>query len=127
MKAILPLTYKPKIQAVIDGKCKQIIRAGRIIYSEIAFHGWEGKPYHSKWSFRTEYFQVILQEPIIIYPHGIFWSWAGITREWADPVLDDVAWFDGINPPTGTELKKVLCKMHKIPPEGIEAQIIRWD
>ena len=40
---------------------------------------------------------------------------------------DRIAEKDFINPPTGDELKRVLFSMHKIPPEGLKAQIIRWN
>jgi len=63
MKHILPLTYEPKIQAVLNGKCTQTIRP--ISYTKekkvndlIMFHGWSDKPYRSKWSFRTPYWRI---------------------------------------------------------------------
>jgi hypothetical protein len=33
---------------------------------------------------------------------------------------------DGIDPPTGQELGRVLTSMHKVPYEGLLAQIITW-
>lgn len=64
MKHILPLTYEPKIPDVRSGKCTQTIRP--ISYTKpkqvndlIMFHGWSGKPYRSKWSFRTPYWRII--------------------------------------------------------------------
>lgn len=33
---------------------------------------------------------------------------------------------DGIEPPTGKALRDVLAGMHKIPDDGIEAQVLRW-
>ena len=63
MKHILPLTYEPKIPDVLSGKCTQTIRP--ISYTKpknkgdlVMFHGWEGKPYYSKWSFRTPYWEI---------------------------------------------------------------------
>lgn len=59
-KHVLPLTYAPKIPAVLDGRCTQTIRAGRKFKTGdlVMFHGWEGLPYRSKWSFRTPYFKI---------------------------------------------------------------------
>jgi len=33
---------------------------------------------------------------------------------------------DGIDPPTGEALEKVMKEYHRIPDEGLEAQILRW-
>ena len=43
-----------------------------------------------------------------------------------DSPLDDLAARDGIEPPTGEALRDVLLEMHRIPNEGVEAQILRW-
>ena len=61
MKHVLPLTYKPKIENVRKGICKQTIRPVSIkkpkkIDDLIMFHGWSGKPYTSPWNWRTDYF-----------------------------------------------------------------------
>ncbi|MDD5048078.1 MAG: hypothetical protein PHH09_04050 [Methanoregulaceae archaeon] len=40
--------------------------------------------------------------------------------------MDTVAKLDGIDPPTGIELGRVLASKNKIPEKGIDAQIIRW-
>lgn len=138
-KHVLPLTYKPKIQGVREGKYTQTIRHGRKfkVGDLVSFHGWEGRPYRSKWSFRTPYFRVIEAHPIWIDKGGIRWeSKGGYTfDDGSDPREWDCAWWeflnklaalDGIDPPTGEELGRVLLAMHKIPPEGLEAQIIRW-
>ncbi len=124
----LPLTYKPKIPKVLNGECRQTIRIGRKfqVGDLISFHGWEGTPYRSKWSFRTPYFEVESVEPIIIYRWGIYWPWAKWLREWTFDGLDVLAELDGIDPPTGIELGRVLTSYHKVPDDGAEAQIIRW-
>ena len=64
MKHILPLTYEPKIPDVRSGKCTQTIRP--ISYTKpkkkgdlVMFHGWSGKPYRSKWGWRTPYWKII--------------------------------------------------------------------
>jgi hypothetical protein len=123
----LPLTYAPKIPKVLSGECTQTIRAGRkfSVGDLVSFHGWEGKPYRSKWAFRTPYFLVQMAWPIIIQPGGIVSS--GMMNWWRYSGLDELAKRDGIDPPTGKELGRVLRSYHKIPAEGLEAQIIRWE
>jgi hypothetical protein len=123
----LPLTYLPKIQPVIDGKCRQTIRTGRK-FSEgdlVSFHGWAGRPYHSSWSFRTPYQSLIEVINIKIVPLGIIFEKAGLVP-WMFTYMDTLAKQDGIVPATGEELHKVLMSKNKIPTEGIEGQIIRW-
>jgi len=43
-----------------------------------------------------------------------------------EAVSEEVAARDGIEPPTGEALCRVLSGMHTIPDEGIEAQVVRW-
>jgi len=64
MKHISALTYEPKVFDVRNGICIQTIRPKsetrpKNIGDYIMFHGWEGKPYHSKWSWRTPYWEII--------------------------------------------------------------------
>ena len=51
-------TYEPKIKAVLSGVCTQTIRPlGKKIIEQgdtITFHGWEDRPYKSKWSWRLK-------------------------------------------------------------------------
>jgi len=123
------LTYSPKIQGAIDGTIRQTIRTGRN-YSEgdlISFHGWEGKPYRSKWTDRTPYFQIFQVIDIYIEADGLRREGHTLAR-WTEPVMDQIASLDGIDPPTGEALAGVLKGLNKIPPgEWVEAQIIRWD
>jgi hypothetical protein len=69
---IKALTYKPKIDGVLTGKIRQTIRPITFLRVEkfnttihnypkpvlegdtILFHGWEGKPYRSPWSWRLK-------------------------------------------------------------------------
>ncbi|MDD5076263.1 MAG: hypothetical protein PHS18_04165 [Sphaerochaetaceae bacterium] len=126
----LPLTYAPKITGVLDGSIRQPIRAGRkfSVGDLVSFHGWEGKPYRSKWSFRTPYAPLAVAQDIIIYSGGIaFLDLNGdimLYDGWRK--LNRIAELDGISPPTGQALWGVLTAMHRIPDGGIEAQIIRW-
>jgi hypothetical protein len=128
----LPLTYKPKIPAVLEGRCTQTIRAGRKIRVRdlVSFHGWEGRPY-SKWSFRMPYKEIHTVWNVKLFAGGIgFPEIQGIDyspymfRNW--DLLDWLAKLDFIDPPTGEELGNVLLSMHKIPLGGLPAQIIRW-
>lgn len=88
--------------------------------------GWDGRPYRSKWSFRTPYWKVKHVFPIIIFEWGFFNKYLNESWTWGQWEADRIAGKDFIDPPTGEELKRVLFSMHKIPPEGLEAQIIRW-
>lgn len=124
----IPLTYAPKIPGVINGTIWQTIRVGRkfSVGDLVSFHGWEGKPYRSRWSFRTPHYRLIIAHPIVIRPGGIESLVGSGTEYRAWSMLDDLALLDGIDPPTGEALCMVLRGMHKIPAEGIEAQILRW-
>jgi hypothetical protein len=128
----LPLTYPPKIEAVKKKQCGQTIRKGRRYKAgdRVSFHGWEGKPYRSKWSFRTPYFTLKEVINIIVEQDGIR-LYSNINPravrplyEWTHMYCNALARLDYIDPPTGTELKNVLLGMHKTTP--FEAQIIRW-
>lgn len=133
-KRCIPLTYAPKIPGVIAGDIRQTIRidADYQIGDLISFHGWEGKPYRSHWSFRTPYFPVRLAEPIKILQWGIMWPIdLGIVWEWDSQLINDLAEQDGISSGipenSGYVLKSVLEMFHgSIPWEGLEAIIIRW-
>jgi len=120
----IPLTYEPKIAGVRDGTIRQTIRVGRKfrVGDLVSFHGWEGKPYRSKWSFRTPYVMLNDVIPITILPHGF--AAPHEFRPWC--LLDEIARLDGIEPPTGEALCRVLSGMHKIPFAGVGAQILRW-
>jgi len=124
----IPLTYPPKIKAVQDGNCTQTIRVGDKfrVGDLVSFHGWEERPYRSKRGFRTPYWGIILVEDISIYSNGIYSPWPDMFCEWDTPEMDALASLDGIDPPTGEELGRVLTSMHKIPDEGLSAQIIIW-
>lgn len=123
----LALTYEPKIAAILAGDCSQTIRIGGkfSVGDQVSFHGWEGKPYRSKWSFRTPYFT--LKEVINgqIYPWGLCLS-SKYEHRWDCSKTDEIAKLDGIVPPTGIELGNVLNRLNKIPVTGAWMQIIRW-
>lgn len=121
----LPLTYQPKIRAVIDMKCTQTIRVGRKfkVGDLVSFHGWEGKPYRSKWSFRTPYFRLCEVIDISILPDGI--GLGETVYPWCK--LSGLATLDHIYPPTGEQLGITLRELDNLDDKIVDAQIIRWD
>jgi len=126
----LSIAYKPKIKAVLSGECQQTIRAGYKIRvgDKVSFHGWEGQPYRSKWNDRTPYFDVIDAILVHIYNSFMIYEPYG-TRKliyWNSGEMDEIARLDGINPPTGLELKNVLFSEYHVPGCGLEMQIIKW-
>ena len=131
MKRFLPLTYKPKIPGVLNGTIRQTIRVTNKLKwkvgDQIAFHGYEngrGTP----WTFRTEYFALKEVWDIVVCQYGLLDLELSEDAEglikWEQ--LDILAALDGINPPTGIELGKVLTSYHKIPETGLQAQTLRW-
>jgi hypothetical protein len=117
---------------VLLGKIRQTIRIGAkipcLVDDKILFHGWEGRPYWSDWSWRLKV-RLKYAADIKIYLDGI--GWHGRFYNWEE--LGPLAKKDGIVPPTPEELKKVLCKKNKLlfrpgpgPEIHYEAQILRW-
>jgi len=143
---ITAMTYAPKVEAIKNGDCRQTTR----IYNEknpfrpndmILNHGWEGRPYWSKWSWRRpkeRVAQVIdmlafdniatfYQNPITGMNVGTE-SLKLVSLPWHDEVMDELARLDGIAPATGPEYKSVLEGFHgrfaQFDPARF--QIIRW-
>jgi hypothetical protein len=154
-KRWLPLTYKPKIEPVCKKEITQTIRVGSTykVGDEIAFHGWENKPYRSPWSFRTPYFLLNYVKNITILEKGIIggfdrWDFDPDYKEgkygdttyratlWLWEELNWLAIKDGIKPLgcdnselLGFELERILWSLNgrkPWPKNGTEAQIIRW-
>jgi len=131
----LPLTYKPKIQPVIDGTCRQTIRVCKPDKPKkqegdlIRFYTWTGTPYRSKRKTITEYSELWLTEDILIIPTGMLHYHNGKFQKevnWDSWEMNNLAVYDGIVPPTGETLHEVLMSKNKIPKDGVEAQILRW-
>ena len=128
----LSFTYKPKIEGVKAGAIRQTIRIGRRfkVGDRLLLFGWEGKPYRSKWAWRkSETVQKAID--IKIYPWGLELPIKEPVPHlfpfiWNMATIQVLAILDGIDPPSGWELGRVLCAFHKIPKLGVEAQIIRW-
>ena len=133
-KHILPLTYLPKIPAVLEGRCTQTIRTGWKfqVGDLVMFHGWEGRPYRSKWSFRTPYWEIQKTIDITLHPAGFeitSESEPSVLIPWMSLTMDKIARMDGIdslvNP--GIHLRNILIRLNSFKKEwGTEMQIIRW-
>ena len=126
----LSITYEPKIEGVRNGTIRQTIRTGRRfqVGDLVSFHGWQGKPYRSPWSWRTPYFELTEVYRIVAYPEHVLAPGGGALPPW--PALDttelvDLARLDGIEPPTKEALFQVLGSMHDLS-GGVGMQIIRW-
>ena len=122
----MALTYETKIEKVRNGECTQTIRKGRKVSEGdlIQFHGWEGRPYHTKWSWRKEVIVTRVND-IMVHPYGILFLKDLNKVHW--DYLGPLAARDGINPPSGYELRRVLRGDTNNPSkEPIEMQIIRW-
>ena len=123
----LPLTYKPKIPGVLTGWITQSIRIDTDLQvgDSIAFHGWQGKPYHSPWSFRTPYCEITYAEDILITSTTIYLVEKDEILKVDSTKMYQLAFLDGIYPVTGKELIRVLRSMHE---EGmLTGKILRWD
>ena len=136
----MSFTYEPKIPSVLSGEIRQTIRKERPkrhIHpgDYILFHGWEGRPYRSKWSWRKKVkvasigivylsergIQVIAGElPFTVYRMNVE------TKRWGSEVGDYLAKYDGIDPPSGEALKETLKRLNG--PDWEEYyEVIRWE
>jgi len=122
----MSITYGPKIDPVLDGRCKQTIRKGHkvAVGDEILFHGWGGRPYRSKWSWRTRVIVGIVND-IEVESNGIRFS-DGMIYDWKSHFCHVIASEDYIYPATGEALKAILSGLNGSIKEPVEYQIIRW-
>ncbi|MDY6957737.1 MAG: hypothetical protein SVK08_01135 [Halobacteriota archaeon] len=127
MKHTKRMTYKPKLEEIKAGRVTQTIRKGRNISIG-----------------DTIYFididlevTVSLTIPIFCFEDFVWFGYYNTEGEfilewwvkWTDPLIDQLAKDDGIDPPTGLELKRVLLELYKMeafPRDGFEMQIIVW-
>lgn len=127
MRHVKAFTYQPKIEGVRSGKITQTIRKpGKRsvkVGDTITFHGWSGKPYRSPWSWRIEVEVTCVVNPIL-REEGIIAEYGPFMYSWDSETVDGLARNDGIDPPTGKELKRVLKSLNK-DWEGTY-QIIKW-
>lgn len=131
MKHVLPLTYKPKIADVRDGICTQTIRPcsqrPKRKNDLIMFHGWGGRPYRSKWNWRTPYWKITDVIPIQIRSDCVIINpWiVGIERKMNQEEIEDLAKRDGFN--TYHEMHQEFKRMYKKRLEDMAFEIIRWN
>ncbi len=141
----MALTYQPKIEAVKAGLCGQTVRLlagpGEIVDKtkrlkhagdEVLLHTWAGKPYYSKWDWRSRY---VLSEVRVLY-YGDFWRWSPLDpgtdryselNPVSDSFLRDIARQDHIDPPTVEEWEAVLLRLNNLKTlEDTDWEVIRW-
>ena len=124
MKHIKAMTYKPKIPGMREGTIRQTIRIGSKVFmgDTILFHGWEGRPYVTKWSWRMT---VIVANVIDIRAYETGFIMYGHYNSWDSHIADIIAECDGVS--SGEELGKLLTKMHQLGNvQGKMMQIIKW-
>ncbi len=132
---ILSLTYKPKIDAVFSGECKQTIRLWhdkrpKRPGDKLILHTWQGRPYHSKWGKRLN---VIIKDVCLLrfddditYPR-IFSFTNIIWVNTDEQTLVNIAKDDHIALPSGSMLKAVLRSLNNLNTlEGTTWEIINW-
>lgn len=122
----IPLTYKPKIEAVFAGTIRQTIRLGRRykVGDSVTLYEWSGRPRRSKWGRRKDAVLTVVRD-VHCDADGVTWSECEFTW-WQGNVGNFLAQADGIDPPTGLELKRVLESFHGPFIAPVEAQILRW-
>jgi len=133
---IKAFTYEPKIQAVLDGVCRQTIRPIRKkevkIGQVICFHGWAGRPYWSEWNWRR-YFKITEVMQIQVYLDGVLFPEAdggvnGMWKSWTE--LDEFAKMDGVQ--DGITLGRLLHSHYGLKSRkegamvGKPMYVIRW-
>jgi hypothetical protein len=134
---ITSLTYRPKIEAVKEGRVRQTIRRFNINKPKLEgdnliLHTWSGKPYRTPWGYR-------LNTPIktvlhLLYSDGDWMApcWNNINEflghEYvSDEYIDKIAYLDGIEPPTREGLEKTLLELNGLKTlEGTQWEVIRW-
>jgi len=128
MNHVLAFTAQFKIPAVISGECTQTIRPKskrpRKVGDGLMVHGWEGRPYWSKWSWRIEGLVITGVLDISVWPDGIFYKNLDRFVGWGHPVVEELAILDGC--PDVRTLRRWF-KDHYDLEGGLDAQIIRWN
>ena len=119
----------PRLQSL--GVCQQTIRIGASVEvgDRILFHGWTGKPYRSKWSWRIRVY-VTEAIPVHFNHEGV---WLDRKRyEWRDRIICEIAARDYIaqcGQPLGLCLRDVIYGLSgkKLRMDGMYyGQIIRF-
>lgn len=129
MKHVLALTYEPKINDVRNGKCTQTIRPysqrPRKINDLIMFHGWSGKPYNSKWNWRTKYFRIDEVFAIQIFEDSVLTEPMITNRGMLPNEMEDLAKRDGFE--SYNEMYTQFKKMYGNRLSSMVFQVIRWN
>ena len=112
------MTYEPKIEAVIDGRCRQTIRRGRK-YKVNDFITIIRTPQ----GFSPQFQLVDVIDVVVDKQKGflIFEKW----YSWDSQTVTKLAEMDYIDPPCGEKLKRVLYGYYP-KQDRFAAQIIRW-
>ena len=133
-KHVKAFTAEFKIASVRSGDCCQTIRRKSKTKpvtggDSILFHGWEGKPRHSKWSWRMRV-EVSEVMDVSIYESGIYQYHYPIIKNnhwsnWESETTNELAKRDGFK--NGAEMKEWFMEHYgKILREENRFQIIRW-
>ena len=134
---IKALTYAPKIPAVLSGVVRQTIRPqGKVGNNDIIlFHGWQGKPYRSPWSWRLKV-QLNMIYNIEVFKEGIIHGDTGKLIKWRSRTMDATAKLDGIIPEgeesPGEAMGTLFNKMYVLPQIGCDKEgkwfsVLIWD
>ena len=139
----IAITYEPKIQGVRDGTIRQTIRLlnpnrPKKVGDTLYLFEWAGQPYRSKWLWKRKEIVKGISELQVDDECWVYWDEEDTASpehlasavhvwEWEHFRIDEIAQRDGIDPPTGIELKAVLEKFHgSFTGEWRHFQIIRW-
>jgi hypothetical protein len=127
MKHVLPLTYEPKIKDVINGVCRQTIRPKSKVKPKeigdlVCFHGWIGKPYRSKWSFRTLYWKIVEVFDISFDKNGFLFD--KDNHSFKPVTIEDIAKKDGFK--DYFEMLYYFRKQHGEKLYTTMFRVIRW-
>ena len=149
---IKALTYAPKIPAVLSGVVRQTIRPIAFTFRDkkhklgatvkpiipgdkILFHGWEGQPYRSPWSWRLKV-QLNMIYNIEVFKEGIIHGDTGKLIKWRSRTMDATAKLDGIIPEgeesPGEAMGTLFNKMYVLPQIGCDKEgkwfsVLIWD
>lgn len=141
----LPLTYPPKIEPVKRRECHQTIRKlnqskPKNIGDDIRFHTWAGKPYYSKWDWRSDLWPLneVLRIAYNPFPLNQGWYWAELVNYQDSGVylhravqkitpleLLGLAQMDYITPPES--MTDLFLKMHpEMKNSYVGFEVLRW-
>jgi len=123
----VPLTYKPKADAVFSGRCCQTIRKGTkyAVGDRLLLFEWTGRPYRSKWGRRLRA-RVVGCTVLAVNSHVLVWAYEGRWAVWNGGCASNLAAADGIDPPTGEALRDTLKRLNGPDWAGLY-QVITWE